>query len=1303
MFLIGNFVLILFAKNLPIKMTDDLLSGDETRQENKLGELTTMLCIGDEDYIRNFDMYSFLPAFIGLLPTSKKLKTQAKKKEVIILAARAIGLVLNIVPHSCPVVISSGAVPVLIEQLKDKNLNSELAEDVLKCLDKISIENPQVLLKEKDFITSLIKSIEKLRLFSNGLVKPALSLIANLFRKLSPNNFNDIAPAIGTLGSLFDSNEEETDLVCQCFAYLLDKFAEDEKKVKEIISQGMISSSVARLNTASTSKNSIIKLLSKICFILPSSSIALCKEGVLKAIQGLLSPQDGIFNGEASLNGLIASDVLLNDTLYLLKNLLPPLSGQDVFIVNSEPEHKWFWEDDFHNFTEYDQIASSVMEKTFQSKQNNCQVTIMKKIYDIDLTKMQQYNKQSRLMRNVTRNPIPFSYKRGDIITPTLKDKNFQSIFKKQKTQYPIVYSTEIAKDWGKNTDVLKQLFTYLLDPLLQVSSSSVSMEVRQDASMILGRMFFLANEDALKLVNSNRIIGYLSKVLNTGRKDQVIVSHSFLIADILINFTKGQFEASLIREGFTQIVKDIINSRSQGNPENGKHMATLAERFLGSNLSKVKVDITEQEKKLASYCKALKEGQDADLNSLVQLFSGDMISKFQFTKSGFAEAMINYLTGKDYKEKAKKILNVFMSSPETFKTIINLLNFSLESLEQLEAVLIEGLGTTPDYNKLSQQINVVLKSKEKSLDLSSVAHTVEPLATVGALKEFLFKKLKVNVDISYQDQNLESHLSMLEVFNRKVKYPQIWTTTHTLMISKSTNKFSISPPEDIFIKNLQNSGVSTSHPSNAYFTLLRIFNHLNRYWKIYLSENYVKSDPIIPESEFINHQISSKLTYQLQTKDSLILGALGMFPSWIDGLIESCRFLFTFELRRLFFYVINFGCTKSLNTKHNSYGGSSETKIGRKNVNRFTVKRQGLLSQAQELLFSDGTSKSTIEIEFDNEPGIGIGPTLSFYSLVSQELQKKEHKLFLDSDTEKKSEYVLAPHGLFPSLVPDDEKEKTKVLNNWRFFGILVGKALEDNRLLDTQLNISFIKLLQGEKLRLDDFKSIDIYLYNHLKLINDLKEKKVNKTSEKTIKSDIGNLYLDFTYKGHDLVKGGSEKDVSYDNIELYVKEFLDYTTSKGINSQIEMFLNGLSSVLPLHRLKYFSKEELISLICGNDEKWDVNLLKENTIVEGYPSDSKQLLSFFEILVEMSPEEKRQFIEFSTGCTRLPIGGIKNLNPKLTIIKVQNREDKGDITLPSVNTCFHKFKLPEYSSKKVMLERIKSALKYGQGFTLT
>ena len=53
------------------------------------------------------------------------------------------------------------------------------------------------------------------------------------------------------------------------------------------------------------------------------------------------------------------------------------------------------------------------------------------------------------------------------------------------------------------------------------------------------------------------------------------------------------------------------------------------------------------------------------------------------------------------------------------------------------------------------------------------------------------------------------------------------------------------------------------------------------------------------------------------------------------------------------------------------------------------------------------------------------------------------------------------------------------------------------------------------------------------------------------------------------------------------------------------------------------------------------------------------------------------------------------------MSIIKlVSNKKDE---LLPTSNTCFHYLKLPEYSSKKILKERLLTSIKYGQGFQLT
>ena len=60
--------------------------------------------------------------------------------------------------------------------------------------------------------------------------------------------------------------------------------------------------------------------------------------------------------------------------------------------------------------------------------------------------------------------------------------------------------------------------------------------------------------------------------------------------------------------------------------------------------------------------------------------------------------------------------------------------------------------------------------------------------------------------------------------------------------------------------------------------------------------------------------------------------------------------------------------------------------------------------------------------------------------------------------------------------------------------------------------------------------------------------------------------------------------------------------------------------------------------------------------------------------------------------------LGGLANLSPRLTIVR---KIDAGDGSYPSVNTCVHYLKLPDYSSEDVMREKILMATKE-KGFHL-
>ena len=80
------------------------------------------------------------------------------------------------------------------------------------------------------------------------------------------------------------------------------------------------------------------------------------------------------------------------------------------------------------------------------------------------------------------------------------------------------------------------------------------------------------------------------------------------------------------------------------------------------------------------------------------------------------------------------------------------------------------------------------------------------------------------------------------------------------------------------------------------------------------------------------------------------------------------------------------------------------EYRVGRLRHERVKVTRaeDTLLDQAIRLMKFHADRKAVLEIEYTNEEGTGLGPTLEFYALVAAELQRKSLALWVcdDDDT---------------------------------------------------------------------------------------------------------------------------------------------------------------------------------------------------------------------------------------------------------------------------------------------------------------
>ncbi|KAI5102197.1 E3 ubiquitin-protein ligase HECTD1, partial [Silurus meridionalis] len=175
-------------------------------------------------------------------------------------------------------------------------------------------------------------------------------------------------------------------------------------------------------------------------------------------------------------------------------------------------------------------------------------------------------------------------------------------------------------------------------------------------------------------------------------------------------------------------------------------------------------------------------------------------------------------------------------------------------------------------------------------------------------------------------------------------------------------------------------------------------------------------------------------------------------------------------------------------------------------------------------------------------------------------------------------------------------------------------------------------------------------------------------------------------------DLKSNGEDEMVTMDNAEEYVELMFDFCMHTGIQKQMEAFREGFNRVFLMEKLSSFNHKEVQMILCGNQSpSWTAEDIVNYTEPKlGYTRDSPGFLRFVRVLCGMCSDERKAFLQFTTGCSALPPGGLANLHPRLTIVR---KVDATDASYPSVNTCVHYLKLPEYSSEEIMRERLLAA----------
>ncbi|UKZ79283.1 hypothetical protein TrVFT333_007033 [Trichoderma virens FT-333] len=441
-----------------------------------------------------------------------------------------------------------------------------------------------------------------------------------------------------------------------------------------------------------------------------------------------------------------------------------------------------------------------------------------------------------------------------------------------------------------------------------------------------------------------------------------------------------------------------------------------------------------------------------------------------------------------------------------------------------------------------------------------------------------------------------------------------IWSLTHPIKFRRVSGQPPAEPRTSTFNPEADGEmdrGMAASlakHPITAsILQLLNILHDLNANIEDVLVENRnsLVGLRVEPLSQFVNTKLTAKLNRQLE--EPLIV-ASSCLPSWSEDLARLYPFLFPFETRHLFLQSTSFGYARSMARWQNAHSTDDNRRdrsnerpfLGRLQRQKVRISRLKILESALKVMELYGASQSILEVEYFEEVGTGLGPTLEFYSTVSKEFSKKKLKLWREVDSAGSDEFVTGAVKIVDPVL-------ARSLITIKKF-VLAKKEIDEDPARTPAQKVADTEGIMIDNMRLED-------------------------------------LCLDFTLPGYpdiELQEHGSLKRVTIENVDLYLERVIDMTLGSGVKRQIDAFRTGFSQVFPYTALRAFTPDELVSLFGRVEEDWSLETLMDSIKADhGYNMDSRSVKNLLQTMSELDLKQRRDFLQFTTGSPKLPIGG--------------------------------------------------------------
>ncbi|KYK63096.1 HECT-domain (ubiquitin-transferase) domain-containing protein, partial [Toxoplasma gondii TgCatPRC2] len=200
-------------------------------------------------------------------------------------------------------------------------------------------------------------------------------------------------------------------------------------------------------------------------------------------------------------------------------------------------------------------------------------------------------------------------------------------------------------------------------------------------------------------------------------------------------------------------------------------------------------------------------------------------------------------------------------------------------------------------------------------------------------------------------------------------------------------------------------------------------------------------------------------------------------------------------------------------------------------------------------------------------------------------------------------------------------------------------------------------------------------------------------------------------------ELFPGGSQRPVDDAEIAEAVQAALFAKLTEG-REAAAWLAYGLYDLLPLPQVQAtLTADDLRQLVCGDDDI-AISVLMRHSKVTWDTSDAREralIDNLWEVLNAFTKKEKQMFLRFVSGRSRLPrswVAGDPSASSHKFEIHIMRDEEALEIQdaslrsvrvaehqtvddrLPTASTCFFMIKLPKYSSKEVLRQKLKLAI---------